>query len=75
LEGANAAEFAAQIIRLLDDRQLRERIGANGRRYVEANHEWSAIASRLSSVYEEVIETQRRQPATTGQTRYAVKGT
>jgi len=43
---------AEQILRLLSDDALRERMGAAGRRYVEAHHDWDAIAAQLEIVYQ-----------------------
>ncbi len=44
--------YAEQILRLLSDDALRERIGAAGRRYAEAHHHWDAIAARLETIYQ-----------------------
>jgi glycosyltransferase involved in cell wall biosynthesis len=50
----DAVGFAAEVLRLLRDPDLRERLGAEGREYVR---EWSpqACAGRLLGVYEEAI--------------------
>ena len=48
-DGADA--FAAALLRLLADRDLRIRLGAAGRRYVEEHHSWDAAASALEAVY------------------------
>lgn len=45
--------FAAAVLRLLDDRLARDAIGAAGRRYVEAHHDWDALARQLLGVYDE----------------------
>jgi len=50
-------EFANAVLRLLDDRGLRARIGSAGRRHVEEYHDWSRIASQLEGVYDELIRT------------------
>lgn len=60
LVAGNPTEFVGQIIRLLDDVGLRERIGSNGRHYVEKNHEWSSIANRLGEIYQGVLAEARR---------------
>jgi sugar transferase (PEP-CTERM/EpsH1 system associated) len=39
------AEWADRLVTLFDDDQLRSRIAAAGRRYVEANHAWDACLS------------------------------
>ena len=51
LIGESADDFAAQVIRLLNDRDLAAQIGAAGRRYVEAHHDWDRLAARLEEVY------------------------
>jgi glycosyltransferase involved in cell wall biosynthesis len=51
------ATFAAQIRRLLDDPELAARIGAAGRRVVEARYGWGASVERLSAFYGEVLES------------------
>jgi len=48
-------EFAQQVLGLLDDEGFRERMGRNGRRYVEEHHDWRDVAQRLEEIYQEVI--------------------
>jgi sugar transferase (PEP-CTERM/EpsH1 system associated) len=43
--------FAAQVLQLISDRALRERLAVAGRRYVEAHHSWEINARRLVEVY------------------------
>jgi glycosyltransferase involved in cell wall biosynthesis len=51
---ADAPEaFAGAIIRLLRNIGLRERLGQNGRAYVNAHHDWMDIAARLEAIYQE----------------------
>ena len=52
--------FAEQILRLLSDDALRERISAAGRRYVEAHHDWNAIAAQLETIYLRSIKDVQR---------------
>jgi glycosyltransferase involved in cell wall biosynthesis len=47
----SAADFVSGANRLLDDPQLREQIGGNGRAYVERHHTWEAICARYEHVY------------------------
>jgi len=49
------------IRRLLDDRQLSERIGREGRRRVDWNYNWRAVAERTLKVYEEIMNTKLRR--------------
>lgn len=52
--------YAEQILRLLSDDALRERMGAAGRRYVEAHHHWDAIAAQLETIYQRSMENVQR---------------
>jgi polysaccharide biosynthesis protein PslH len=47
--------FADALLRLFYDSELRARIGAAGRAYVEARHDWRAVANQLESSYREAI--------------------
>jgi glycosyltransferase involved in cell wall biosynthesis len=58
-EGAEA--FAQAVLRLLADADLRARLGADGRRYVEAHHDWRGVAEKLEGIYEEAIEEKKRE--------------
>ena len=44
------AEFAGKVIELLDNRALRERIGAAARRLMDTEHSWEKLADRLNEV-------------------------
>jgi sugar transferase (PEP-CTERM/EpsH1 system associated) len=55
LVAESAEEFATQVIRLLNDRELAARIGAAGRRYVEEHHDWNRLAARLEGVYQQAV--------------------
>jgi polysaccharide biosynthesis protein PslH len=55
LVGEDAHELAAHVLSLLRDDDLAERVGAAGRRYVDANHHWDAVARRYLSLYVEAI--------------------
>jgi len=46
LVGAGDEELADLVVQVLRDPGLGARIGAGGRRYVEAHHSWSAVAQR-----------------------------
>jgi glycosyltransferase involved in cell wall biosynthesis len=50
----NDAELAAKIIRLLNDTSLRQRLGQQGRAWVETNFSWEKIAVTLEEFYDEV---------------------
>ncbi len=50
-------DFAAGIGRLLSSSELRNHIGAAGRKYIEANHDLTLTTSNLISIYREVIKS------------------
>ena len=52
-DGADA--LAATVLRLLDDPALARRLGAGGRRYVEAHHDWRVVAAELEAIYRDAI--------------------
>jgi len=56
LTAREPAHFAQQILRLLDDPALQQRLGNAGRRYVEQHHNWDAIAANLERLYAIALE-------------------
>ena len=52
----DAAELAEQIIRLLGDAPLRQRLGQQGREWVRTDFSWERIARTLEEFYDEVVE-------------------
>ncbi len=48
-------ELADALLRLLSDTALREKMGANGRRFVVDNFTWDACAERMLAVYREAL--------------------
>jgi glycosyltransferase involved in cell wall biosynthesis len=57
LVGDEPETLAGHLLDLLEDPALRQRIGENGRQYVERCHDWNKIALQLVSIYEDVIRT------------------
>ncbi len=55
LVATGEAEFAAKVISVLDDKQLARRLAQNGRRYVEAHHNWEMAAATLETAYEQAV--------------------
>ncbi len=49
------AELASTVLRLLDDPEQRDRLGRNGRKFVEENHCWDEIIAYLEEVYHGTI--------------------
>ena len=64
-EGEEA--LAAAVLRVLADPTLAERLGAAGRRYVEAHHSWEARAQQLSEVYEQARSETHKNVTRRGQ--------
>ena len=58
VEYQDADSLARAIIELLTDRDLRERMGAAGRRKVLQDHTWDSVSDRVRDVYVKV--TSRR---------------
>lgn len=50
IEPGNARQMADQIVRLIDDPALRQRLGRAGRQYVTAHHTWRQNALRIEQV-------------------------
>jgi glycosyltransferase involved in cell wall biosynthesis len=47
-----AEEFAAALVALASNPDLRSRLGANARRYVVEEHDWDRLGGRLLEIYE-----------------------
>jgi glycosyltransferase involved in cell wall biosynthesis len=54
LVGATPEGFAAQTVRLLMDRELRQRLGRAGRAFVAEHHQWDVHLARLENVLVQV---------------------
>lgn len=50
-------EFAAHTVRLLRDKALREKLGRNGRKRVEAQYDWEVIIQQVEQMYDELLAT------------------
>ena len=50
------ADFASQVVRLMGDPDLRERLAVNGRRLVEERYDWRAIGQNFVRLVESVVE-------------------
>ncbi len=53
----DAASFAAQLLRVLSDGALWDRLSEAGRAFVEARHSWTKRAEELDAVYRRVLKT------------------
>ncbi len=59
LVAEKAPELARQVLALLNDAELRQRISQAGRRYVEEHHDWQKVAIQLEDIYRDVIARRR----------------
>ena len=48
------SEFASAVIRILQDKELRERLAVNGRRLAEEKYDWHVVLKELDNVYHEL---------------------
>jgi glycosyltransferase involved in cell wall biosynthesis len=48
-------ELKERIVKLLNDEELRLKMGANARRWIEENFDWSKLARRWRNLYEDLI--------------------
>jgi glycosyltransferase involved in cell wall biosynthesis len=56
----NASDFqeiARKILRLLQDRPLRERIGRNGKEFVDSYLDWNRTAQKTEKLYQDTVAT------------------
>jgi glycosyltransferase involved in cell wall biosynthesis len=51
----NAAAFASGLARMVDDRRLREEIGASGLQYVTQKHSRERLLSDIRALYSELM--------------------
>jgi len=51
----DADEFANAVLKLISDKTLREKIGGNGRKFIEENFTWDICAQKLLNVYREAM--------------------
>ena len=54
IEPGNASQMADQIVRLVNDPALRQRLGSEGRQYVTAHHTWRQNALTIQKIYAEL---------------------
>jgi glycosyltransferase involved in cell wall biosynthesis len=48
-------EFSRVVLQLIDNRNLRDKIGRAGLSYVSLHHSWTSIACRLTEIYQQTI--------------------
>ena len=52
VEPGNSHQLAHAILKLLEDKNLRERLGSEGRRMVEEKYTWKRNAEKITEIYE-----------------------
>jgi glycosyltransferase involved in cell wall biosynthesis len=52
LVAGDADDFARNILRLINNNDLRDAIGESGLAYVRSRHDWISIASQMADIYE-----------------------
>jgi glycosyltransferase involved in cell wall biosynthesis len=55
------ADFAAAVVQLLRDRDLRDRLGREGRRTAEEHYAWRVVGQKLVGFYEKLIAPDARR--------------
>jgi len=51
----NPKEFARRVIELLNDEELRNRIGTNARKLMEEEYSWEKMTDKLNDVFQKVV--------------------
>ena len=64
----DAASLERVLRRLLDDRELRDRLGAQAREWVVRERDWRSLAERVTVIYEELGQKQTLARASIGTT-------
>jgi hypothetical protein len=57
VEPGSSEELSQKIIELLEDDELRERMGKRARSVVKAKYDWKNISTMIANVYEKVLAT------------------
>jgi glycosyltransferase involved in cell wall biosynthesis len=52
-------DFARSVIRLIQDRQLQDKLSVNGRRLVEEKYDWQVVLGALDKVYQRLAESRK----------------
>ena len=55
----DSTELATTVLKLLSDKELRERMGHAGREFVSKNFSWEICAQKMLQVYSEAVESKR----------------
>src|SRR5205807_7744768 len=74
LVAASAQDFADATLRLMDDADLRVSLSQHGRTYVEQQHNWHTVTSRLVDVYQQAITAYASKSPTSDSTKILAPG-
>jgi glycosyltransferase involved in cell wall biosynthesis len=55
VKGEDIHGFVDAIIALINDRSLREKLGASARKYMQESYMWSNRAETIHTVYEDIL--------------------
>lgn len=55
VEPENSSEYYETIIKLLNNREKREKIGKNAKQYTEKNYDWNNIITKYEKIYNNLI--------------------
>ena len=67
LVATSAQDFADATLRLMDDAELRVSLSQYGRTYVEEQHDWRTVTSRLVEVYQQAITAHAKRRGSAGE--------
>src|SRR5947208_9198238 len=67
LVATSAQDFADATLRLMDDADLRVSLSQHGRTYVEEQHDWRTVTSRLVEVYQQAITAHAKRKGSAGE--------
>ena len=74
LVATSAQDFAGATLRLMDDADLRMSLSQHGRTYVEQQHNWHTVTSRLVDVYQQAITAYASKSPTSDSTKIPAPG-
>jgi glycosyltransferase involved in cell wall biosynthesis len=74
LVATSAQDFAEATLRLMDDADLRMSLSQHGRTYVEQQHNWHTVTSRLIDVYQQAITAYASKSPTSDSTKILAPG-
>ena len=74
LVATSAQDFAGATLRLMDDADLRMSLSQHGRTYVEQQHNWHMVTSRLVDVYQQAITAYASKSPTSDSTKILAPG-